>query len=62
MTRWLSIRPWLGTVARLLLGIVWIWAAASKLSKPLEFVQAVRAYDATPEWMSKAIGYGLPVL
>ena len=25
-------------------------------------MQAVRAYDATPEWLSKAIGYGLPVL
>ncbi len=22
----------------------------------------MRAYDATPEWLSKAIGYGLPVL
>ena len=29
---------------------------------PRTFVQAVRAYDATPEWLSKAIGYGMPVL
>jgi protein-disulfide isomerase len=34
----------------------------SKIANPREFVQAVRAYDATPEWLSKAIGYGLPVL
>ena len=59
---WIRIRPWLGTVARLVLGAVWIWAAWSKLSNPRGFVQAVRAYDATPEWLSKAIGYGLPVL
>ena len=60
--RWTTIRPWLGTAARLVLGVVWIWAAWSKMRNPLGFVQAVRAYDATPEWLSKAIGYGLPVL
>lgn len=59
---WSSIRGWLGTLARLVLGAVWIWAAWSKLGDPRAFVQAVRAYDATPEWLSKAIGYGLPVL
>jgi protein-disulfide isomerase len=59
---WSSTRGWLGTVARLVLGGVWIWAAWSKLGNPRGFVQAVRAYDATPEWLSKAIGYGLPVL
>lgn len=64
MTRpsWETLRPWLGTAARLVLGIVWIWASVSKISDPRTFVQAVRAYDATPEWLSKAIGYGLPVL
>jgi len=62
LVRWLTLRPWLGTVARLLLGAVWIWAASSKLGEPRTFVQAVRAYDVTPEWLSKAIGYGLPVL
>jgi protein-disulfide isomerase len=56
------LQPWLGTVARLLVGVVWIWASLSKLGSPRTFVQAVRAYDATPEWLSKAIGYGLPVL
>ena len=47
---------------RLVLGAIWIWAAWSKLREPRTFVQAVRAYDATPEWLSKAIGYGLPVI
>ena len=56
------LRPWLGTVIRLVLGGIWIWAALSKLSDPRTFAQAVRAYQATPEWLSKGIGYGLPVL
>jgi protein-disulfide isomerase/uncharacterized membrane protein YphA (DoxX/SURF4 family) len=59
---WNSIKPWLGAAIRVFLGAVWLWAALSKLSNPRKFVQAVRAYDATPEWLSKAIGYGLPVL
>ncbi len=57
-----SARAWLGTVIRLGLAAIWVWAGYSKLSDPNEFVRAVRAYDATPEWMSQAIGYGLPVL
>jgi protein-disulfide isomerase/uncharacterized membrane protein YphA (DoxX/SURF4 family) len=61
LVRWQTLRPWLGTVVRLFLGVVWIWAAWSKLKSPRQFVQAVRAYDATPEWLSRAIGYGLPV-
>jgi protein-disulfide isomerase len=60
--RWLTLRPWIGTAARVFLGAVWIWAAVPKLREPRQFVQAVRAYDVTPEWLSKAIGYGLPVL
>lgn len=59
---WTVARPWVGTAARLLLGVVWIWASLPKLAHPLTFTQAVRAYDATPEWLSKGIGYGLPVL
>ena len=62
LVNWITVRGWLGTVARLVLGVVWIWASWSKLHSPRTFVQAVRAYDATPEWLSKAIGYGLPVL
>ncbi|HEY7008887.1 MAG TPA: MauE/DoxX family redox-associated membrane protein [Jatrophihabitantaceae bacterium] len=61
-SNWPMLRPWIGTVARLVLAVVWIWAAVSKLSDPRVFVQAVRAYDATPEWLSKGIGYGMPVL
>lgn len=59
---WNLIRPWLAAAVRVFLGAVWLWAALSKLSNPRTFVQAVRAYDATPEWLSKAVGYGLPML
>lgn len=59
---WNSIRPWLGTVIRLVVGVVWLWAGWSKLHDPRAFVQTVRAYDATPEWLAKAMGYGMPVL
>lgn len=57
-----SVRAWLGTAVRLILGIVLIWASWSKLQAPRGFKQTVRAFDATPEWATKAIGYGLPVL
>ncbi|MHA3703430.1 MauE/DoxX family redox-associated membrane protein [Jatrophihabitans sp. YIM 134969] len=57
-----SARAWLGTLIRLGLAAIWVWAGWSKLTDPNEFVRAVRAYDATPEWLSQAIGYGLPVL
>lgn len=53
---------WAGLVVRLVLAAVWAWAALSKIGDPRTFVRAVRAYDATPEWLSQAIGYGLPML
>ena len=59
---WTATRAWLGTLIRLVLGVVWIWASLSKLHDPRTFVQAIRIYDATPEWLTKAIGYGMPVL
>jgi protein-disulfide isomerase len=59
---WVTVRAWLATAVRILLGVVWIWAAWEKLQSPRTFVQAVRAYDMTWEWLAKAIGYGLPVL
>ena len=52
---WNSARPWLGTVTRLVLGVVWLWASWSKLHDPRGFVQVIRAYDATPEWLSLSL-------
>lgn len=59
---WTSIRAWVGTLVRLGLAAIWFFAGWSKIKQPAEFVRAVRAYDATPEWLSQGIGYGLPVL
>lgn len=61
MTRTVAER-WAGTAARLILAAVWLFAALSKLGEPRTFLRAVRAYEATPEWLSQAIAYGLPVL
>jgi protein-disulfide isomerase/uncharacterized membrane protein YphA (DoxX/SURF4 family) len=57
-----AIRPWLGTVVRLGLAAVFLYAGWEKLQDPRAFVRAVRAYQATPEFLSQGIGYGLPVL
>ena len=57
-----SWASWAGLAVRIVLAVVWGVAAVSKIKDPRRFVQAVRAYDATPEWLSKAMGYGLPIL
>jgi protein-disulfide isomerase/uncharacterized membrane protein YphA (DoxX/SURF4 family) len=55
-------RPWAGLAARLLLAGVWAWAALAKIGDPAAAVRAVRAYRVLPEWLAKAVGYGLPFL
>lgn len=57
-----TVLAWAGTVVRVALAVIFIWSGWSKLRDPNEFLRAVRAYDATPEFLAKAIGYGLPVL
>ena len=57
-----QLLPWLGTAARVLLGVVWVWAAVAKMGDPAVSVRAVRAYELLPEWLAKGVGYGLPFL
>ena len=57
-----ALLPWLGTAARALLGVVWVWAAVAKMGDPAASVRAVRAYELLPEWLAKGVGYGLPFL
>jgi protein-disulfide isomerase/uncharacterized membrane protein YphA (DoxX/SURF4 family) len=52
----------LGTAARVLLAVVWAWAAVTKMGDPAASLRAVRAYDLLPEWLAKGVGYGLPFL
>lgn len=59
--RWASW-AWLGVVARLLLGGVWIAAGVLKLADPSSAVRAVRAYRILPEAVVPAVGHGLPAL
>ena len=53
---------WASTAARVVLAAVWAWAAVTKIGDPAASVRAVRAYDLLPEWLAKAVGYGLPFL
>lgn len=53
---------WIGVLARLLTGGVWIVAGALKLPDPAGSVRAVRAYDLLPEAIVPAVGYALPVV
>jgi protein-disulfide isomerase/uncharacterized membrane protein YphA (DoxX/SURF4 family) len=57
-----ALLPWLGTAARVLLAVVWAWAAVAKMGDPAASVRAVRAYELLPEWLAKGVGYGLPFL
>jgi uncharacterized membrane protein YphA (DoxX/SURF4 family) len=54
--------PWLGLVARLIVGGVWIVAGWLKLPDPAESVRAVRAYQILPEAVVPSVGYALPVV
>jgi uncharacterized membrane protein YphA (DoxX/SURF4 family) len=55
------VQQWIGLVARLVTGGVWIVAGALKLPDPAGSVRAVRAYDLLPEAVVPTIGYLLPI-
>ena len=53
---------WLGVLARLVLGGVWLWAGLAKLPHPNASVSAVRAYQLIPTGMAETLGRVLPML
>jgi uncharacterized membrane protein YphA (DoxX/SURF4 family) len=53
---------WLGLLARLVLGAVWVAAGALKLPDPTESVRAVRNYRILPEAVVPLVGHALPVV
>ena len=53
---------WLGVLARLVLGAVWVAAGALKIPDPTESVRAVRNYRLLPESVVPLVGHALPVL
>ncbi|MGY1748903.1 MauE/DoxX family redox-associated membrane protein [Modestobacter sp. SYSU DS0511] len=57
-----AARPWLATVARLLLGVVLVVAGVLKLPDPAAAERAVRGYRVLPEALVSPVVFGLPVL
>lgn len=57
-----GVREWLGTVARLVTGGVWLYAGLVKLPHPEQSVLAVRAYQLLPGDVAVTVGHLLPVL
>ena len=53
---------WVGVVARLVVGGVWLVAGALKLPDPTENVRAVRNYRLLPETVVPFLGHALPIL
>lgn len=53
---------WIGLLARLVVGTVWVVAGALKLPDPAASVRAVRAYELLPETVVPTVGHLLPVL
>ena len=53
---------WIGLVARLVVGVVWVVAGALKLPDPTESVRAVRAYQLLPEAVVPTVGHVLPIV
>jgi uncharacterized membrane protein YphA (DoxX/SURF4 family) len=56
------VKEWLGLLARLVAGGVWIVAGAIKLPDPAQSVAAVRAYDLLPSSIVPTVGQLLPVV
>ena len=53
---------WVGVLARLVVGGVWIVAGALKLPDPTENVRAVRNYQLLPESVVPFLGHALPII
>jgi uncharacterized membrane protein YphA (DoxX/SURF4 family) len=53
---------WIGILARLLVGGVWLAAGVLKIPDPTENVRAVRAYELLPESLVPLVGHALPIL
>ncbi|MGV8845908.1 DoxX family protein [Tessaracoccus sp.] len=56
-------RDWVGLIARLVPGIVFLYAGITKIVNIPLFAQNIRAYQLLPElWMSDVLAYILPVV
>lgn len=57
-----AVLPWIRTVVRVGLGVVWIVAGATKIGDPAQSVAAVRAYEVLPDMLAQLLGWALPYL
>ncbi len=57
-----DVKEWVGLAARLVVGVVWVWAGAVKVLDPVSSIAAVRAYELLPGSLVEPVGYGLPAL
>ncbi|MEZ0578533.1 MauE/DoxX family redox-associated membrane protein [Nocardioides sp. MH1] len=53
---------WIGLLARLVTGGVWIFAGALKVTDPAASIAAVRAYELLPASLVEPVGYSLPAV
>ncbi len=53
---------WVGLVARLVVGGVWLWAGLLKVTEPEASVTAVRAYQLLSPSLADSVGRMLPML
>jgi uncharacterized membrane protein YphA (DoxX/SURF4 family) len=53
---------WVGLVARVVVGGVWLWAGLLKLPDPQSSVTAVRAYQLLPTTVADLVGRALPMV
>jgi uncharacterized membrane protein YphA (DoxX/SURF4 family) len=51
-----------GLLARLILGVVLVWAGTSKVTSPAVSARAVRAYQILPYDFAGYVGYAMPVV
>jgi uncharacterized membrane protein YphA (DoxX/SURF4 family) len=57
-----TLRPWLGTLARVIVAAVWIAAGASKIGDLAASGRAVNAYELFPVGAGRVIGAALPLV
>ena len=56
------MKQWVGLVARLIVGVVDIWAGLAKFSDPAGNVRQVRAFRILPEAVVPTVGHALPTV
>lgn len=56
------MREWIGLFARLIVGVVDVWAGLSKFPDPAGNVRQVRAFRILPEAIVPTVGHALPTI